>query len=154
MSNIDGEERGVIFALMVNVTRTIVYILFSLAYLQIYWEGIDISANSLDFLVPGYLAVIDICLIIVCFVNRRRFWNLVPLVSFLAMAISISSVMRLWGSGPGVTFLGDFMMILALFVLVISIAELTIWAAKEAEIMRSLDTPTEKPVGEYRTYKY
>jgi len=152
--NDDAAEPGVILSLMVNIARIIIYIIVMLAYLQDFFEK-GFPYNTLNFLMPAYLIVIDFLLILLCFINRRQFWNLIPIVSFLAMLIAGNTAFRFLETGNGVTFLGDFLLILAVFMFVISTIELATWAAKQADLMKSVTVNDGEPErAEYRSYSH
>ena len=144
-------EKSITIALSVNIARIIIYILVLLAYLQDFFEQ-GTPYNSLNISVPGLLAILDAGLIILCFMNRRVFWNISPLASIIAMIISANTAWRFFETGEGVTFLGDFILILAVFMFLISLFELISWVTKEKDLLRAINLEEESKRSEYRSY--
>ncbi|MFW9919638.1 MAG: hypothetical protein ACFFED_08565 [Candidatus Thorarchaeota archaeon] len=147
----EQKERNVSFAVSVNIARIVVYTLVTLAYLQDFFnEGMPY--NILNFLVPSVLAIMDFLLLILCVSNERRFWNILPTISIIAMIISFNTALTYFRTGQGVTFLGDVIYPLALFVFVISALEFINWAAEEAGIMKSMPSGSRKKTRDHRTW--
>ncbi len=143
-------ERNVAIAVIVNITRTAVYFLVMLAYLQDFFEK-GTPYNALNFITPAFLGMLDVTVLILCLVNRKQFWNVIPLVSIIAVLISANTMLSALQS-PGVEFLEGLMFSLGLLVLLLSLVELFGWIKEEAELMRSVKM--ERPAGtsEFRTY--
>ena len=143
-------ERNTAIVLIVNSTRTVVYIIVMLAYIQDFIDK-GLPYNAMNFLVPAYLAILDIAVISLRFANRRRFWNVVPIVSIIAILISGNTMLGVLQHG-GVTFLQESLLYLGLLVFILSLFELIGWIKEEAELVRAAEMGHVPSTSEFRTY--
>lgn len=144
-------QRNIAIALIVNTTRVAIYFIVTLAYIQDFFDK-GVPYNAYNFLVPALLASLDVVVIILCFASRRRFWNVVPFVSIIAIVISTNTILGTIQLGGGVTFLEETMLLLGLLVLLLSTFELLGWIKEEAELMREASVKQEPRGPDYRSY--
>ncbi|MHA1907220.1 MAG: hypothetical protein ACW98Y_07990 [Candidatus Thorarchaeota archaeon] len=135
---------------VVNILRAVIYIFAMVS--QIFWAWVNNPSNPyldpLIILVPMVLAVTDLVLLYLSDNDPRRFWNVLPVVSVIAILVAINTIWITIVSGRWYTPHNE-LFSLGLLVIFASVYEIILWVERNQLIMTGLE---ESRSDELRTY--
>ncbi|MFW9851160.1 MAG: hypothetical protein ACFFF4_18690 [Candidatus Thorarchaeota archaeon] len=146
-------EKSSLLTRLINIIRVVAY--FSVAYIQfIHLECLQpestVPCDTMLVYVPIFLGCLDSVMILWSTRMTKRFWQVAFLVSVLAIAVSINSLIPIFQSTPPYSFLQTAMIVLAGLVLFISIIELLYY--REGFEKKRYSMEAFQQTGEIRTY--
>ena len=135
---------------VINILRVVIYVYAIMS--QVFWEWVNnpsgVSIDPLIVLVPMVLAIADLLLVFWSNSNPRKFWNILPFVSVLAILVSINTIWTTVSIGrwysPHADLFG-----LSLVVVFASFYEIILWIERNQLIIKGLE---DSRSDEIRTY--
>ncbi len=139
---------------LVNVVRVLIYI-YAIV-MQVFWDWVGnpsgFTIDPMIVLVPLFLAIMDCTLIYWSENHPRRFWNILPFSSILAILVAINTIWITFSEAKWYAPYFD-LVVFGVVVILASLYEMILWIQRNQMLLKELDDSNSKEIRTYEVQK-